>query len=747
VSPVPVTAPPRSTDTHDDGDLAQRVADLEALIKEARRRARRRRQVFTAALLVGAGVVAGALFGIGGHGHGSVGDQVASGPPAAAAAARGPGRWGASLGPDGGAFTLALDPTNPRILYAAGFGDVYRSSNGGRSWKKGPAEPWRRVSALTVDATQPRVVYAGTDRGIAKTVDGGRSWRLLNRGLFDGETRYQRGHRLGEGFVSSLVLDPRDRQTVYAITDRGLFRTTSGGERWSIIGPALFRKRTCLHCNGRYYGYSLSAAIDPRNGTIYASWARGATFAFPDFLYTSTDRGRSWRSVRMHGSLRLETFTGLAIDSAGTLYALAGKDVPYLKQVPGVIKSTDGGRTWAAAGLSNRVVWQLQVDPGNGRTVYATTDSDLLASSDGGRSWREITSGPRPYGSVVSDPIDPRVVYGIGDGVVKSVDGGRSWLPSNNGLIASGIYTLVLAPGSGTILYQGDAKSVDGGRTWRHHRTGLGKASIGEVAVVPKLPRTLYAGSGSGLFKSTDAGASWQAVATGTRPLDVSRLAVDPGLPNTVYVAACGPGSACGDTGLVLKTVDGGTTWRRLTLPEFGPGRSVQAFAIDPNDPDVIFAGTSYWFSHPGLLRSTDGGSTWQPPLTAPSLRSYSADAIVFDPRNSDNVYAASSKAGILKSSDGGKTWAAANSGLTDKGIVALAIDPANPRILYASTGGVWTTMPARVFRSTDGARSWHSVSAGLPAVGVEVFAIDPSGRTVYAGTGGDGVIRLRTRR
>jgi hypothetical protein len=260
---VPVTAPPRSTDTHDDRDLAQRVADLEALIEEARRRARRRRRIYGAAVLAATGAVAGALFGIGGHGHGSVGEQVVQGPPPAVAAPRGTGRWAASLGPDGGAFTLAVDGANPKILYAAGFSDVYKSSNGGRSWKKGPPEPWRRVSALTVETAHPRVVYAGTDRGIAKTVDGGRHWVLMNRGLFVGETHYQRGHRLGEGFVSSLVLDPRDAQTVYAITDRGLFRTTSGGDKWEIIGPPLFREHSCLQCRARYYGYDVAAAIDP----------------------------------------------------------------------------------------------------------------------------------------------------------------------------------------------------------------------------------------------------------------------------------------------------------------------------------------------------------------------------------------------------------------------------------------------------------------------------------------------------
>jgi photosystem II stability/assembly factor-like uncharacterized protein len=466
----------------------------------------------------------------------------------------------------------------------------------------------------------------------------------------------------------------------------------------------------------------------------------------PTTLYTSTDEGDSWKSVAMRGSPRPDSFEALAIDRKGTLYASQPAQIGMTKPPKGVLKSSDGGRTWARAGLAAQTVWGLQVDAGNGRTVYASTATQLLSSNDGGETWR-ITSGPHaPTGTVVSDPTDPRVVYGIRDGVVKSVDAGRTWAAANNGLIASAIYSLVLAPGSATTLYEEDAKSVDGGKTWRRDRNGLANASIETLAVDPQMPGTLYAGTqAQGLFKSTDAGASWNAVAIGTEPRYITKVAVDPELPNTVYTAECGSG--CWSPGrFLLKTVDGGTTWRQLTLPDSGPGRSVEALAIDPKQSNVVFVGTNYWFSHPGLYRSSDGGNRWQPAVTNASFRSYAADAIVIDPRNPDNIYAGSSRAGILKSSDGGRTWAPADKGLTDKGIVALAIDPADPRILYASTGGVWTSMPARVFRSTDGARSWHSISAGLPAVGVEVFAIDSSGRHVFAGTGGDGVIQLRRR-
>ena len=739
-----VSVPPRSTDRQDDGDLAQRVADLEALIEEARRRARRRRRLYAAAVLAAGAAVAGALFGVGGKGHGSVAGNVAQGSPAAAAAQGRGVRWGPSLGPDGGAFAVAVDPTNSNIVYAGGWGIVFKSADGGGSWKAMTTQPWTRISALTVDPTDPRVVWAGTERGIAKTVDGGRRWRMVNAGLFNGETHYQHGHRFGEGFVSSLVVDRHDPRTVYAITDRGLFRTSDGGTDWRIIGPPLFRKRACESCRGRYYGYQLDAAIHPGNGTIYASWGRGSTF-LPQSLYTSTDRGRSWRRVQMQGSLRPSAFDGLAIDGSSTLYAIAAK-LPYLTQLPGVIKSRDGGKTWSPAGLPKQTVWQLQVDAGNRRTLYATATGGLFESSDGGTTWRSAGYGANaPVLAVVSDPRHSNLRYGIANnGIVKSVDGGGTWTAAEAGLVSTYITSLALAPGGARVLYAGTFglvfKSMNGGRTWRPERSGLGDRNVDALVVDPHARRTLYAvEEGNGLFKSSDAGASWSRVATGVPALDNIALALDPKHPHTLYIAACG--GVC-EGGILEKTGDGGATWRPIT----GIPWSVQSLAIDPLHPNIVFAGTR----RGEIFRSTDGAGSWHQMAKAPALprsHQYEVVAIVLDPRHPANVYALRQKGGISKSTDGGKTWTRANTGLTDTHVKALAVDPRDPRILYASTGGSLSTAPARVFRSTDGARTWHLFSAGLPAVGVTAFAIDPSSRRVFAATAGNGVIHLRRNR
>ncbi|HEY2370967.1 MAG TPA: hypothetical protein VGH82_00320 [Gaiellaceae bacterium] len=717
---MPVTVPPRSTDTQDDRDLAQRVADLEALIEEARRRARRRRRLYAAAVLAAAAVVAATLFGVGGSGHGSLGGSAADGAQAAVVARPGQ-RWAPLQGPDGGAITLAVDPTNPETLYAGGWGNVFKSTDGGDSWKDVTTEPWGRVGALAVDPARHRVVYAGTNRGVAKTVDGGRRWRMVNNGLFDDLTR----GRNGEG-VSSLVIDARDPQTVYATNYGALFRTTDGGAHWRILEPAPYRRLHCAHCAVIVYGYIVTAAIDPNHAqTIYASWNRGSFN-----LYKSTDRGDSWHRVETQGS-RPDTYAILAIDQAGTLYATGGSHA-------GVLKSSDGGVTWTSAGLPGQTAWSLVVDSG---ALYASTLAGLLRTSDGGAGWQPVGQGANvPSGTVIVDPRNANTVYGIGDGVVKSVDGGRTWAAADNGLVSTLIPSLALAPGSSKILYAGGYggvfKSTDGGRTWRLEG-GLGTSPVDTLAFDPKNRRTLYAAESwrGALFKSSDAGAHWLRMQTSFPSNGIRALAIDPRHPRTIYVAECG-GACAGGT--FQKTSDGGATWTRVT----GIPWAVQSLAIDPQHPNIVFAGTA----RGDIFRSSDGARSWHQVATPPTLprsHQYAIVTIAIDPRNPDNVYGGRRSGGIVKSSDGGQTWSRANTGLTDRHVNALAIDPRDPRIVYASTGAPSTDAPAAVFRSTDGARTWHPLDAGLPAVGVTAFAINASGRTVFASTMGDGVIQL----
>jgi photosystem II stability/assembly factor-like uncharacterized protein len=179
-----------------------------------------------------------------------------------------------------------------------------------------------------------------------------------------------------------------------------------------------------------------------------------------------------------------------------------------------------------------------------------------------------------------------------------------------------------------------------------------------------------------------------------------------------------------------------------------GPeGGTAYALAIDPHDHSVVYAGTNG-----GVLKSIDSGAHWSPvnaglpmPGSAEQLGGPYVFSLAIDPQNTATVYAGVSFAGnvlfaepmgrgVYKSDDGGNSWHAANQGIEDRIVYALAIDPVTPTTLY----GVGQVDPARhgpsnIFKSTDGGASW--------SVGVSMFAaslaIDPQApRTVYAAAG-----------
>jgi photosystem II stability/assembly factor-like uncharacterized protein len=713
-----VTVPPRSKHAPDNGDLAERVAALEALIEEARRRARRRRLLYAAVVLAAIAAGVAASFGLGGNDKQPL---LGSGVPQPSAAPSTPGRWLPSRGPYGGGLTIAVDHSDPNVLYAGGWGTVFKSTDGGGSWKGVTNEPWNRVDSIAVDATQPRVVYAGTDRGVAKTADGGRTWRMMNNGLDE----YLPGHRHGEG-IYSLVIDARHPQTVFANSDGAFVKTTDGGAHWRIIGPEPYRSESCPRCAVTMHGYESTAAIDPNHAeTIYAGWTgHGRTQ-----LYASVDGGSSWRRIQAHG-LPSGGLDSLVIDtSSGSLYGTSS--------TPGAYKSVDGGRTWSSAGLTGQTPWSLAVNAG---VVYASTNASLLGSTDGGATWQPVGTGANlPASDIVSGARG--VLYGIGDGVVKSVDGGQTWSLADNGLVSTSISSLVLQPGSSKILYAGGDggvfTSTNAGGAWRRASRAMGDSAVVGLAVDPHDLRTVYAATmWSGLYKSTDAGVSWEPVAMARPAKSFGAVAVDPRDSSTVYAGASS--SVLSAHGTLLKTDDGGVTWRVLA----GVPWAVQSLAIDPSAPRTVFAGTNH-----GLYRTRDGGTTWRRVVTASAAPNgvyssftfgFAFVAVAIDPHNPRNVYAGIRSHGILRSTDGGDTWKAADNGLTDVHVTTLGIDPRDPRVIYAST------LDGGVLRSADAARSWRPFGVGLHSADtVTAFAIGPTGRAVYAATQGDGVVRL----
>ena len=228
--------------------------------------------------------------------------------------------------------------------------------------------------------------------------------------------------------------------------------------------------------------------------------------------------------------------------------------------------------------------------------------------------------------------------------------------------------------------------------------------------------------TGWGLWHSPDAGQSWVRHRA-PFPLNsrIQALAVHPTEAHTVF--------AGGDTGLFVSH-DGGAKWARRG--NAGDLPTIWSLAIDPADPQILFAGTR----PAGIFRSRDGGLSWSRlnANIAPqcSIGECFVTNMVVDPDDHRTVWAAVEIDGVYRSRDGGETWTHVETGLYDPDIHALAIAPTRPKRVYVSTA-------REVFSSVDQGETWEAIGIKsrwpLPyARGLAVKSDNPD--VLYAGCG-----------
>lgn len=396
----------------------------------------------------------------------------------------------------------------------------------------------------------------------------------------------------------------------------------------------------------------------------------------------------------------------------------------------GLYKSIDAGASWTL--LSSVAVRSLATDSQRPGTLYLVGGCHTFRkSTDGGNTWVDssifVVGGLPSFGcslkQVITDPIVQDIVYAViqGSGVYKSTDGGANWNPVNTGLTNLDVTLLAIHPIHSLILYVGTFqgtlfRSLDGGLSWIQTGT-ISSGPVTALAVDPQTPTTIYAGTGGfGLFKSVDGGVSWNSLVTGLPSTGISIILIDidPSLPSTVYVGVESHG--------LYKSVDGGASWNQI----FTLGNPA-AFAINPDNPNTLYLGTSFPFetSETGVFKSGDGGATWTPVNNG--IKSHLIDGLTLDPTNPTTVYAVSRGQGLFKSVDQGITWIPIGSSITRLGS-SLATDPLNPQVLYLAAGG------NGLFKSVDGGANWNSINAGLlsPFGQVQVLVQSQNPNIVY---------------
>ena len=227
---------------------------------------------------------------------------------------------------------------------------------------------------------------------------------------------------------------------------------------------------------------------------------------------------------------------------------------------------------------------------------------------------------------------------------------------------------------------------------------------------------------GHGVWQSPDGGENWKKI---WKPFplenDARALTVYPNNPHRILA---------GTNGGIFRSEDHGANWDKLYSPM--DGMNIWSIAIDPVDPNIIFAGAS----PPGVFRSRDGGQRWDKLSVGIAKECYISiprvTAIVVDPQNHRTVWVGVEVDGVYKSQDGGDIWSRVDA-MTEPDIHGMLISPGPPKTILVST-------PFEIYTSTDEGESWESLPVKMDhpldhVRGIALKEDDP--KVVFAG-GGD---------
>jgi photosystem II stability/assembly factor-like uncharacterized protein len=389
----------------------------------------------------------------------------------------------------------------------------------------------------------------------------------------------------------------------------------------------------------------------------------------------------------------------------------------------------------AAAALLVPLASSAQTAPATAQTSSAEADAIRRLQ------WRAIgpanNAGRIP--AIAGIPGDPNIYYvgAAAGGIIKTTNGGVTFTSIFDDQTNVSIGDIAIAPSDVNVIYVGTGegnprnsasigdgmyKSIDAGKTWT--KIGLEKTEkIPRIRVDPRnhdivyvcaLGRTWGPNEDRGLYKTTDGGKSWRKILSGRdQTTGCSDVDIHPTNSNIVYAGLYTHRrypwyfTSGGVETAMYRSVDGGTTWTKLSGPDVTRGlpRGLMdriGIAVARSNPDVVYV-VSETKDEGELWRSDDGGDSWRTVNRDPNInfRPFYYSDIRVDPQNPNKIFSLSGSLNV--SEDGGRTFTrVANEVHGDH--QAMWIDPTNPtRILEGSDGG-WQV-------SNDGGRTWEVIN------------------------------------
>ena len=489
----------------------------------------------------------------------------------------------------GAAITMAVQPGDSNVVWAATNNGVQVSRDGGKTWSGNLIERYTRNSHSYGIALRPgdpdTILLASAESGMFRSTDGGATWTQANTGL-------------GTQELHQVTFATSNSDVAYVATHEGVYRSDDAGQTW------VSRNR------GLQYLFSTPIAVDPRNEDIVFVGSSSEVFTtHPSHfnaglhegqgLYKSTDGGLNWfRSDE-------------GIDEAKLAQMGTHPLLPFYLWANGesgrcAFFTPDAGDSWLfAPNHAGHYPMVFAFSRSFPTVIYLTSwmnDGELMVSTDAGYNWPDLT---------------PQVAAGISE-KTKSLglydEAKRRWLH---------LHGLAIAETDPNIIYVGSVhdtvyadvdfnlkgshifKSTDGGKTFLEMSDGYPietRTSINAIVIHPTDPNIVYAmtslhesETAIGIYKSVDGAKTWSSANNGLDPY-TNDLQIDPTEPDTLYAAT--------ESG-IYKTTDGGKHWNRLSngIPEKMP---VIDLAIDPLNPLVLYAITP---DH--VYRTKNGGQNW----------------------------------------------------------------------------------------------------------------------------------------
>ena len=672
-----------------------------------------------------------------------------------------------SIGPagmSGRITTIDAVVSNPNIIYiGAASGGVWKTENSGHTWTPVfDEQPLQNIGSIAIQQNNPSIVWVGTGEGnprnslnlgagIFKSMDAGKTWKRM------GLEKTICIHR--------LVIDPANPNTVYAAAignpyaehpERGVFKTTDGGETWSKI----------LYVNDTTGCADL--VMDPSNPNklIAAMWQFRRTpwnlksGGAGSGLFITVDGGKNWKKMTKEDGLPEGQLGRIGIAFSRSMPSRVYAKVEATKN--GFYKSEDGGFKWTlvnndAAQISDRPFYyqEIYVDPKNENRIY-DVHSTITFSEDGGKSFSTLI----PYSGIHPDhhawwihPEDPNfIVEGNDGGIGISRDRGKNWvfdekipagqfyhinvdneIPYNvmggmqdNGSWHGPAYTWTnggirnyywnnIGGGDGFdampdaedaswvySMSQGGSvgrRNYKTGESWFIKPPALDPAIKlrfnwnSAIAQDPFDKSTIYFGS-QYVHKSTDKGVSWQIVSPDLTTNDSVKINA---FQNTggLTLDITGAETYCSVLSIAPSTKEKGTIW----------------IGTDDGNVQLTRDGGATWTNFRGKIPGMPAGA-WVPQVTASRYSASEAFVVANDYRRGDT------KPYIFRTSDYGKTWTRMVDDNKVKGYALCMIqDPVEPNLIFVGTeNGLWV--------SFDNGISFEQWKNGYPSVSTYDLAI-----------------------